>query len=309
MNRCPITYDPCGDALYSEKGLKKLGGLSNLDILNYSAAEQRSEAFFRASKISIQGVQPKYSAILNLKDGRFEMVDRGGRFILKPQHQYHPQLPENEDLTMKMASAVGFDVPLHGMVWSKDNSLTYFIRRFDRTGQKEKIPIEDFAQLAGLSRDTKYDYSMEKVVKLIDEFCTFPAVEKIKLFKLVIFCFLTGNEDMHLKNFSIINRSGKIELSPCYDHLNTTIVLQNPEEEIALAIKGRKKKLSRANLVNYFGKERCEIPANVVDKALATISEGIPAWRSLIDISFLEPEMKIAYLDLLDKRLDVLKIK
>ena len=196
MNKCPITYLPCGDMMYSAKGLKLLAsGLSELAKLEYTAEEQRTEAFYRGAKMSIQGVQPKLSAILNIKKEKFDIVDRKGRYILKPQHNYFPEMPENEDITMRLASLIGLDVPFHGMIWAKDNTLTYFIKRFDRKGQNDKIPIEDFAQLAGLSRDTKYNYSMEKVVKLIDTFCTFPSIEKVKLFKLVLFSFIIGNED------------------------------------------------------------------------------------------------------------------
>lgn len=87
MNRCPITYDECFEGLYSEKGLKRLSpSLKTLGLLNYTAEELRAEAMQRASKMSIQGVQPKLSAILNIKDGLFEVVDKGGRYILKPQH-------------------------------------------------------------------------------------------------------------------------------------------------------------------------------------------------------------------------------
>ena len=256
--------------------------------------------------MSIQGVQPKLSTILNIKDERFDIVDKGGRYIFKPQHQFFVQMPENEDLTMRFAALIDMDVPIHGMIWSKDHSLTYFIKRFDRKGQKDKIPVEDFAQLAGLSRNTKYNYSMERVVKLIDTYCTFPAVEKVKLFKLVLFCFLTGNEDMHLKNFSVINKIGKIELSPCYDLLNTTIELKNPVEEIALSLKGKKKNLTRSNLINYFGKERCKLTDKIIDKVLETIYSAVPVWKELIDISFLSAQMKEKYHDLLSSRLGII---
>jgi len=219
------------------------------------------------------------------------------------------QMPENEDLTMKLAAEIGLEIPLHGMIWSKDNSLTYFIKRFDRKGQNDKVPVEDFAQLAGLSRDTKYDYSMERVVKLIDEYCTFPAIEKIKLFKLVIFCYLIGNEDMHLKNFSIITKDQKVMLSPCYDLVNFTIEYKKQDEEMALPLKGKKKHLTRNILVEYFGMERCELTAKSVEKVLETITLSIPKWSSLIDISFLSKEMKGKYHDLLDQRLSVMKIQ
>lgn len=177
MNKCPITYMPCGDDSYSEKGLRLLAaGLSQLKQLEYTAEEQRKEAFNRSKNMSIQCIQPKLSAILNIKEQKFDLVNKNGRYLLKPQHHIYPQMPENEDLTMRLAESIDLDVPVHGMIWAKDNTLTYFIKRFDRKGQKDKIPVEDFAQLAELSRDTKYNYSMEKVVNLINAHCTFPAI-------------------------------------------------------------------------------------------------------------------------------------
>ena len=179
MNRCPITYYDCGLNIYSEKGLKSLSpALKKLAPLNLTAEELREEAMMRACKMSIQGIQPKLSAILNIKEGFFKIVDQNGKYILKPQHPFFPDLPQNEDLTMRLALTIGIEVPLHGLIWSKDNSLTYFIKRFDRKGQHERIAVEDFSQLAGLGRDTKYNYSMEKLVRLIDRYCTFPVIEK-----------------------------------------------------------------------------------------------------------------------------------
>lgn len=309
MNFCPITYAPCGDNLYSEAGLRLLSpDLKVLKELEYTAEEQRREAYNRASKMSIQGVQPKLSAKLSIKDGEFEIVDIGGKYILKPQHHLYPEMPENEDLTMRLASEIGLDVPLHGLIWSKDHTLTYFIKRFDRRGQNDKVPIEDFAQLAGMSRDTKYDYSMERVVTVIDDFCTFPSIEKLTLFKLVIFNYLIGNEDMHLKNFSIITEDGKVMLSPCYDLVNSTIEYKKQDEEIALPLKGKKKHLTRNILVNYFGMERCELTTKSIDKVLETIFSRVPRWKELIDISFLSKEMKEKYHGLLETRLKILRI-
>ena len=309
MNLCPITYTPCGENRYSEAGLKLLAtGLKTLNDLEYTAEEQRKEAFNRAAKMSIQGVQPKLSAILSIKDEKFILVDKGGKYILKPQHQIYTQLPENEDLTMKLANEIGLEIPVHGLLWSKDNTLTYFIKRFDRKGQNDKVPVEDFAQLAGLNRDTKYDYSMEKIVKLIDDYCTFPAIEKVKLFKLVIFNYLIGNEDSHLKNFSIITDDNQVRLSPCYDLVNSSIVLKEQAEEIALPLNGKKKHLTRNILVNYFGIERCKLTEKSIEKVLETITLAIPKWKALIDISFLSKEMKDKYLDLLEVRLTTLKI-
>jgi len=307
MNFCPITYTPCGGNLYSKAGLRLLSpDLKVLKELEYTADEQRREAYNRAARMSIQGVQPKLSAKLSIKDGKFEIVDMGGKYILKPQHHLYPEMPQNEDLTMRLASAIRLDVPLHGLIWSKDRTLTYFIKRFDRRGQNDKVPTEDFAQLAGMSRDTKYDYSMEKVVTVIDDFCTFPSIDKLTLFKLTIFNYLVGNEDMHLKNFSVITDEGKVTLSPCYDLVNTTIEYKRQIEEIALPLKGKKKHLTRKILVDYFGMERCELTTKSVDNVLETISSGVPKWKELIDISFLSQEMKEKYHSMVEVRLAIL---
>jgi serine/threonine-protein kinase HipA len=191
----------------------------------------------------------------------------------------------------------------------KDNSLTYFIKRFDRKGHSDKVPVEDFAQLAGLNRDTKYEYNMEKLVKLMDTYCTFPAIEKIKLFKLTVFNYLIGNEDMHLKNFSIITQHGKTTLSPCYDLVNSTIEYKMQDEEIALPLKGKKKKLTRNMLIKYFGQERCELTDKSIENVMEKFSLSIPKWKDLIHISFLSKEMKEKYVSLLDSRLNILGIQ
>ncbi|MBT3935306.1 MAG: HipA domain-containing protein, partial [Bacteroidetes bacterium] len=230
MNRCPISYAKC-EGKYSREGLKTLSTkLLDLNDLEYSADEQRLEAARRSGRMSIQGVQPKISAVLNIKEQKFDVVDIKGKYIIKPQHHIYPQLPENEDLTMKMASACGIETPVHGMIYSSDGSLSYFINRFDRQGRGNKLPMEDFAQLAGETRNTKYNYSTEKLIKLIDNFCTFPYLEKVKFYKRFLFNFLTGNEDMHLKNYSLITRNDKVEFSPAYDFLNSSIVIGTDAE-------------------------------------------------------------------------------
>ena len=113
---------------------------------------------------------------------------------------------------MRMAAAAGVETPLHGLLYSKDGSLTYFIKRFDRDG-KRKLALEDFSQLMGLSRESKYDASMEKIAHVVSEHCTFPVLEHINLFRLTLVNFLLGNEDMHAKNFSLITRDWKVVLS------------------------------------------------------------------------------------------------
>ncbi len=154
----------------------------------------------------------------------------------------------------------------------------------------------------GLSRDTKYDSSMEKIARVIDEYCTFPAIEKIKLFRLTLVNFLIGNEDMHVKNFSLMTREGKTELTPAYDLLNTSIVLSDPKEEIALPIKGKKNKLDSEILIDYFGRDRLGLNEKIISTILNNLKETAPVWDRLINISFLPDEMKRDYMMLLEKR-------
>lgn len=304
MNRCPITYQIC-DGRYSAKGVRLLSrSLTELKELPFSAQELRREAAARSDKISIQGVQPKLSARLNIKKQQFELCDRNGRYILKPQIAEYREVPENEDLTMRLAGLAGIEVPLHGLLYGRNKELTYFIRRFDRVGRKSKIHVEDFAQLAELSRDTKYRSSMEKVAALIEKYCTFPAVEKVKLFRLTLFCFLVGNEDMHLKNFSIIYKDDVIALSPAYDLLNTTIVLPKPEEELALPLNGKKNRLRQHDLIDYFGRDRLQLTNRIINKMLMELKQLRKPWKALLKISFLSNIMKEKYVGVLDNRFE-----
>ena len=308
MSKCPITYEE-SESKYSPNGLKLLSrNLSDLKDIEYSAEEQRHEAAVRATKMSIQGVQPKLSAILNIQHSKLEIVDIKGKYIIKPQHHIYPQLPENEDLTMKMAYKCGINVPIHGMIYSKDGTLSYFIKRFDRFGKNNKLHVEDFAQLAGEKRETKYEYSVEKLIKLIDNNCTFPQMEKIKFLKRFLFNFLVGNEDMHLKNYSLITQNDKIELCPAYDFLNSSIVLGKDIEESALTLKGEKKKFNRNILINYLGLERLNLNMKVIENILVDLSNAKSSWFELINISFLNQSLKDNYKDLLEKRIDILKL-
>lgn len=303
MKRCPLTYETIPESeMYSRDGLKRLDRrLQSLDPLAYSAEEQRQEALARAGKMSIQGIQPKLSAVLNVKNGSFDLVDRDGTFILKPQSRDYPNLPENEDLTMRLARQVGIDTPLHGLVRSIDGSLTYFVERFDRAG-KRKVSVEDFAQLLGKSRDTKYSSSMEQVATTIESFCTFPTVEKVKLLRLTLFSFLVGNEDMHLKNFSVIVASGKVELSPAYDLVNSTVVLRAPEEELALPVRGKRARITKDDLFRYFAKDRLGLNDKVIADVKSEMNAAIPPWQATIEKSFLPETQKRHYEEIISER-------
>ncbi len=202
---------------------------------------------------------------------------------------------------MRLAKLAGIEVPLHGLVYSKDGSMTYFIRRFDRAGRNKKIPIEDFAQLSGRDRETKYDSSMEKVALIIDQFCTFPALEKLKLLNLTLFNYLVGNEDMHLKNFSVIRRDLKVALTPAYDLLNSTIIL-NSQEELALPLNGKKNKFQRNDFLVYFAKERLELTQKSIEQTVNRIIRTYPKWIDTIYECFLSDAMKEKYINLVIER-------
>lgn len=305
MNKCPISYLPIDKDLYSQQGLKYLSkNLLSLNPLPYSASEQRQEALNRASKLSIQGVQPKLSAILSIKNQEFEIVDQFGKYIIKPQNDLFLELPENEDLTMKMAKVFNIEVPIHGLIYSKDNSLSYFIKRFDRYGKDNKYQTEDFSQLTGNSRDTKYNYSIEKTIQVINDNCTFPSIEKIDYFKRILFCFITGNEDMHLKNFSLITQNGKTTLAPAYDFLNSSIAFKNPQEEMALSLKGKKSNFKSSEFIDYLAKDRLELNNKSIDSVILEMNKNNTKWKNLIEISFLSIDMKNKYLKLFENRIN-----
>jgi len=302
MNRCPITYELC-KSRYSKSGLAKLSTrLTDLNELPFTAQEQRQEAASRFVKMSIQGVQPKLSAKLSIKKRSLEVVDINGTFILKPQSDIFKQVPENEDLTMKMAKSFGIEVPLTGLIYSKDRSLTYFIKRFDRYGKNKKYHVEDFAQLTGNTRETKYNWSMEKLIPVIEKYCTFPLLEKRKLFKRVLFCFFTGNEDMHLKNFSLISRENKIELSPAYDLLNSTISMNKAIEELALPLAGKKRGLKSEHFLRYYGSEKLKLTEKTIRSEIQNLINKKPDFEKLISISFLTHDMKEKYVELMAER-------
>lgn len=303
MKRCPITYEIISEEeRYSAKGLKIFSPrLKYLDDFPWTAEEQRAEARRRADKISIQGVQPKLSARLAIAKQGFEITDTGGTYIIKPQNDLYPELPENEDVSMRMAELAGIEVPLHGLLHCKDGSFSYFIKRFDRFGKGGKRPLEDFAQLSGARRSTKYNSSMEQVGQIVDRYCSFPVLEKKKLFERVLFNFLIGNEDMHLKNFSLIEREEKVELAPAYDFLNSTIIFGSHAEEIALPIAGKKKKITRSLLDDY-ARLQMELNEKIVSEIYANFFKTIPRWFSLIEISFLSEKMKVSYRELVQER-------
>jgi serine/threonine-protein kinase HipA len=304
MKRCPITYEEISDTLdYSLNGVRKFSRQAKqIQIFPYSIEEQLTLARQMAGKLSIQGVQPKISVRFHGTGGDFIPVATGGRYIFKPQNQLFPYLPENEDLSMRLAELAGCMVPLHALIRGSDAQFIYVVKRFDRAAKKRKLAVEDFAQLAGMSRDTKYAYSVEKIINLIDQYMTFPAIEKVVFFRLFLVNYLLGNEDAHLKNYSVITREGKQVLSPCYDIVNSTLYFPKDAEESALPLKGKKRRFTTDDFFSYLGKYRLSLSEKVISNIRNDLIQIQPQWRELITNSFLPKAQKIVYQEIVDQR-------
>lgn len=311
MAYCPITLEPVpANRVFSKNGLKRIHPrLTHLEPVPYGQEEQLRQARRRSDRMSIQGVQPKLSAVLSLKESAFTLVNQGGRFILKPNPLEYAEVPANEALTMCMAAAVGIEVPAHGLLPALDGSWLYFVKRYDREGRTGRVHVEDFAQLSAATRETKYDSSQEKVVQVVDRFCTFPALERPRLAKRLLFCFLTGNEDMHLKNFSLWLRDGVVSLSPAYDLLNTTLVLERAKEETALPLHGKKRLLTRKLWLDYFCMERARLKSAQVESILGELHNARPLFDKLIKRSFLSDNRKVTYQEIMAERYERLGLK
>ena len=306
--RCLITFKDSNED-YSTAGLRKLHrNLAGLQSFPYSAEEQLQQAVLRAKKMSVQGVQPKLSAVLNVKEQSFDVVDQFGTYIIKPPNREFPEMPENEALTMRLAQLAGIETPLHGLLRCCDGSLSYMVKRFDRLPRGRKQHMEDFAQASERTRSTKYDSSMEKVADIL-EYCTFPAVARMELFKRSLFNFITGNEDMHLKNFSLIYRKGRCELAPGYDLLNSALVwrlLGRPVkeiEELALPLAGKRRRLNREDWFEYFGKKRLQLTDAIIARCWKSLAKAADSWFMEIERSFLSAEAKDIYAEMVGERL------
>jgi serine/threonine-protein kinase HipA len=301
--KCLITNEPWeGPGPYSSAGLRLLDRrLTSLAPLPYTREQLLEEAAARAVKMSIQGMQPKVSTVLRANKGRMEIVDNGGRYIVKPPHLIYAELPENEALTMSLAATLDIEVPVHGLLLNADQTRSYFVRRFDRAGW-DKRPVEDFTQLSGASRDTKYDSSTERLIEIIDRFCTFPALERMKFLDRLLCAYLTGNEDMHLKNWSLITRDDKVELSPAYDLLNSTIPNPKSREELALTLHGKKSNLRANDFWRYLAAERLGLAPALIQQTKARFAAACAGWPAQIEASFLSADMKGRYLALLAER-------
>ena len=253
--------------------------------------------------IAVTGVQPKLSLQLEKtrnETPRLTLVGLYGDYILKPPSEQYPCLPENEDLTMHLAEAAGIRTAAHSLIRLSSGELAYITRRFDRQNG-QKIAVEDFCQLSETLTEHKYRGSVEKIGKLVRQFTINKGYEQQRLFELILFCYLTGNTDMHLKNYALIeNALGQYELSPAYDLLSTLLVLSD-EEESALTINGKKNRLKRTDFDSVA--KTLQINEKTVAAIYQRFTKILPIWQQWIERSFLSAEMKKQYSDLIIAKL------
>jgi len=306
--KCLYCYDPLsGEGDFHEKCSKVFFGTNYPPILHYTIDQmaELGKAVVERS-ITIPGVQAKLSMSLvkeamGSQGSRLTVVGAlGGQYIFKPPSERFPKIPENEHLSMRIAESFGIRTVPSSLIRLASGELSYITRRVDRSVGNTKIHMLDMYQIT--EAYDKYRSSMEKVGKALHSYSDNTLLDKISFFELSLFSFLTGNNDMHLKNFSMIEGPSGWGLAPAYDLLNVSIVLPGDTEELALTLDGRKKKLKRVNF------EHLALGLGLTDKqtqgVFMRMLENKPKARTWIERSFLSPEMKTEYINLLNNRYD-----
>ena len=286
---------------------RKFFGTSDAPLLEYRREELDAlAAQVIQAQTLLTGVQPKLSLNLHKHEGsnRLTIVGLWGDFIFKPQTDAYPELPENEDLTMHMAEAARIKVVPHSLIHLADGSLGYITRRIDRTKKGEKIDMEDMCQLTLHPTEYKYKSSCEQIAKAIAAYSSTPRLDLVNFMQVLLFSFVTGNNDMHLKNFSLYRPKALYQLSPAYDLLNVAIANPKDKEEMALSINGKKAQIKLADFLK--ASDTMGIEQRVTLGLINGLRDAMPAWIDLINNSFLSDEMKQNYLDLISRRMDVL---
>ncbi len=285
---------------------KKMFGVTVPPVLEYSEANMSElAAQLVNTQTAVTGVQPKIS--LHLASAaqpnhakRFTIVGMWGGYILKPPTPHYSQLPEVEDLTMHLASIAKINIVPHSLIRLVSGNLAYITKRIDRV-KKDKLHMEDMCQLTERLTEDKYRGSHEQVAKAIIKYSNNPGLDVVNFCELVLFSFLTGNADMHLKNFSLIYlpATGPV-FSPAYDLVATAIVNPADDEELALTLNGKKKRIKRSDFTAAFNSVGLDMKQqeNIFNKMLKSRGK----WFAFIDISFLDDEKKERYKKLIDER-------
>jgi serine/threonine-protein kinase HipA len=263
------------------------------------------------SQIAVTGVQPKVSIDIepiekSRRSRKFTIVGLWGGYILKPPSEHYINLPEVEDLTMHLANLVKINTVPHSLIRLKDDSLAYITKRIDRRN-KVKIHMEDMCQVTERLTENKYDGSYEQIAKAILKFSTNPVLDAINFYEQVLFSFVTGNADMHLKNFSLINEPGLgYVLAPAYDMVATALVNKADKEETALTLNAKKRKIKQDDFLQAF--KRINLDTKVVDTMFKKFANALPEWTQFIEISFLPKAMKKEYKELIAAKAKQIKL-
>lgn len=310
MARCLYCYKELkeGESQFHRSCLKKMFGDITLPIMDieHSDLDTLAEQVIR-SQTTLTGVQAKLSLdiVTESKQKRFTIVGLWGRYILKPQTELYPHLPEIEDLTMHLAQICGIEVVPHTLIPLADGKLCYLTRRIDRLDNGYKLAMEDMCQLSERLTEHKYKGSYEKIARIIQKHSSVSRLDLIKFWQIVLFSWLVGNSDMHLKNFSLYKPIGYgYILSPAYDLLSTKLVLPADTEELALNLNGKKRKIKKTDFIEAMKSSGIDIKA--IENLFKRFKKAQPLLNELIDISHLPAELKKEYKLLITKNFDSL---
>lgn len=312
-NRCLYCYNDLTDGTdYHEKCSLEFYGTKIPPRMDYSLNDMNKLAKDVIERsIAVPGVQPKLSLTLvdqTLDQGtvsRLTVVGAlGGNYIFKPPSLHYPNMPENEHITMRIAAGFGIPVVMSSLIRLASGELGYITKRIDRTLDGEKIHMLDMFQI--LDAVDKYRSSVEKVGKAIGEYSTNTQLDKLYFFELLLFSFVTGNSDMHLKNFSMILSSNGWALAPAYDLLNVKLANPADDEEMALTLAGKKKKISRLHFDELA--DRLGLTKIQRDRAYKRTMNNNGLAIEWLERSFLPDAAKIEYLSILTARYSRLEI-
>lgn len=307
MNNCLYCYNDLEgkETGYHEKCSKTFFGTKTPPQIPFGLHEIKELAIQVLGKnISVTGVQPKLSLESQKKvhDGaRLTIVGLWGNYILKPPIEKYPNMPENEDLTMRLAEQLKIKTAKHTLVRLKSGELACLTRRFDRE-KKTKLHVEDMAQLTETLTEYKYKGSMEKIGKIIKQYSSYPGIDLLSFYELALFSFITGNADMHLKNFSLMYLpDNEFSLSPAYDLLSTKLLIKADNEEMALPLNGKKSNLKKEDFLQFA--EHLGINKICIKNVHKKFEANIQPMRSIIQKSFLPDALKTEYENLLTGRI------